>query len=97
MYIYIYIFNPKPSPAEVAVEEIQESRGSLLSRYSQQLKTKYVPRSTHGSALLAREFFIDNILVRIHSIIVMMRWTGLAPWEFEFSLPGSLTSTFLDQ
>jgi len=30
-----------------------------------------------------REFFIDNLLVRIHSIIVMIRWTGLAPWEFK--------------
>jgi len=27
----------------------------------------------------------------------MMWWTGLAPWEFEFSFPGSLTSTFLLQ
>jgi len=23
------------------------------------------------------------VLVRIHFIIVMIRWTGLAPWEFE--------------
>ena len=38
---------------------------------------------------------IDNLLVRIHFIIVMIRWTGLAPWEFEFPFPGSLTSTFL--
>jgi len=30
-----------------------------------------------------REFFIDNLLVRIHFIIVMIRWTGLAPWKFE--------------
>jgi len=29
-----------------------------------------------------REFFIDNLLVRIQLIIVMIRWTGLAPWEF---------------
>ena len=43
-----------------------------------------------------REFFIDNLLVRIHYIIVMIRWTGLAPWEFEFPFPGSLTSTFLE-
>ena len=43
----------------------------------------------------AREFFIDNILVRIHFIIVMTGWTGLAPWDFEFPFPGSLTSTFL--
>jgi len=38
-----------------------------------------------------REFFIDNLLVRIHFIIVMIRmirWTGLAPWEFEFAFPG---------
>jgi len=26
-----------------------------------------------------REFFIDSLLVRIHFIIVMIRWTGLAP------------------
>ena len=31
-----------------------------------------------------REFFIDNLLVRIHFIIMMIRWTGLAPWKFEF-------------
>ena len=41
------------------------------------------------------EFFIGNLLVRIHFIIVMIRWTGLAPWEFEFPFPGSLPSTFL--
>ena len=42
-----------------------------------------------------RDFFIDNLLVRIHFIIKMIRRTGLAPWEFEFPFPGSLTSTFL--
>ena len=42
-----------------------------------------------------REFFIDNLLVRIHFVIVMIRWTGLAPWEIEFPFPGSLTSKFL--
>ena len=45
--------------------------------------------------LIEREFSIDNLLVRIHFIIVMISWTGLAPCEFEFPLPGSLTSTFL--
>jgi len=45
--------------------------------------------------LREREFFIDNLLVQIHFINVMIRWTGLAPWEFEFPFPGSLTSTFL--
>ena len=42
-----------------------------------------------------REFFIDNILVRIHFITVMIWWTDLAPWGFEFPFPGSITSTFL--
>ena len=50
---------------------------------------------TKVAALAKREFFIDNLLVQIHFIIVMIRWTGLAPWEFEFPFPGSLTSTFL--
>ena len=44
-----------------------------------------------------REFFIDNLLVRIHLIVAMIRWTGLAPWEFEFPIPGSLRSDFLDR
>ena len=46
---------------------------------------------------LQREFLIDNLLVRIHFIIVMIRWTGLAPWEVESPFPVSLTSTFLEQ
>ena len=43
----------------------------------------------------AREFFIEDLLVRIHFIIVMIRWIGIAPWEFELHFQGSLTSTFL--
>jgi len=41
------------------------------------------------------EFFIANLLVRFHFIVEMILWTGLAPSEFEFPFPGSLTSTFL--
>jgi hypothetical protein len=44
-----------------------------------------------------REFDIDNLLVRIHFIVEMIWWTGLAPWEFELLFPGSLTSTFLER
>ena len=47
-----------------------------------------------GSLHRERELFIDNLLVRIHFIIEMIWWTGLAQWEFEFPFPGSLTSTF---
>ena len=46
---------------------------------------------------MQRKFFIDNLLVRIDFIIVMIRWTGLAPWEFEFPFAGSLTTTFLSR
>ena len=42
-----------------------------------------------------REFFIDDLPVRIHFVVVMIWWTGLAPWEFDFPFPGSLISTFL--
>ena len=51
-----------------------------------------VRRSSPARQLTAqgkeREFFIGNLLVRIHFITVMIRWTGLAPWEFEFPFPG---------
>ena len=33
-------------------------------------------------ALSERESFIGDLLVRINFTIVMIRWTGLAPWEF---------------
>ena len=36
-----------------------------------------------------RDFFSDNLLVRIHFIIEMIWWTGLAPWEFEFPFPNT--------
>ena len=60
-----------------------------------------VHRDIHGRAVRAdrsqqeSEFFVDNLLVRVHFIIEMIWWTGLAPWEFEFPFPGSLISTFL--
>jgi len=46
---------------------------------------------------LKRDLFIENILVRIHFIILIIRWTGRAPWEYEFPFPGILTSTILDR
>ena len=39
-----------------------------------------------------REFYTVNLLVRIHE---MIRWTGLAPLEFESPFSGSLVSTSL--
>ena len=46
--------------------------------------------------LRKREFSTDNLLVRIHFIIVMIRGTGLAPWKFEFLCPDNVTYTFLE-
>jgi len=40
----------------------------IYRRATQPSPTRYSPR----------EFFIDNLLVRIHFIILMIRWTGLA-------------------
>ena len=52
------------------------------------------PRALKSEALLfavamlstcpeRERIFIDNLLVRNHFIIVMIRWTGLAPWGFD--------------
>jgi len=55
----------------------------------------YVKKLFSKGRVGCREFFIENLLVRIHFIIEMIWWTGLAPWEFELPFPSSLTSTFL--
>jgi len=52
-------------------------------------------RSTARRYLRDREFFIEDLPIRIPSIIEMIWWTGLAPWKFESPFPGSLISTFL--
>ena len=45
-----------------------------------------------SGAFRERELFFDNLLDQIHSMIEMIWWTGLAPWEFEFPFSGSLIS-----
>ena len=42
-----------------------------------------------------REFFVDKLLVRIHFIIGLIRWSCHELWEFKFPFPGSLQPTFL--
>ena len=44
-----------------------------------------MPVKWHQVCLSVSELFIDILLVRIHFIIVMIRWTGLVPWDFENS------------
>jgi len=62
------------------------------------LQLTHNPASQHSCCSCKsreREFFIDNLLLRIHFIIVIIRWTGLATWEFDFFFPGGLSSTFV--
>jgi hypothetical protein len=59
------------------------------------MESRAGPVRAMSHACRERDFFIDNLLVRIHFINVMMKWTGLARWELEFPFPGSLTSFFL--
>jgi len=47
-------------------------------------------RAPHASGMDARP-------VRIHLIIEKIWWTGLAPWEIDFSFAGSLISTFTEE
>ena len=65
---------------------------SIHRKYSPRLDSRPTVRDAGdlNGFLGEREFFIDNLLVRIHLIIEMIWWTGLAPWEFEFPFPGSL-------
>ena len=39
--------------------------------------------------LCQKEFFTDNLLVRIYFIIEMAEWISLAAWEFEFPITGT--------
>ena len=52
----------------------------------------YDPRHTdiHPAG---EDFFIDNLLARLHFVIVTFRWNSLVPRELEFPFPGSLAST----
>ena len=50
-----------------------------------------VVQQRHCIRCAKRDFCIENLLVRIHFIIVMNRWTGLAVCEFEL-LFGSATA-----
>ena len=99
--------NPNPlerthsKPRECILKKNHENSFSkITTRMHSQEEEKtnaagFPHRSNNLSTERERELFIDNLLVIIHFIIVMIRWTGLAPWEFESPFPGSLASSFL--
>jgi len=55
-----------------------------LNPYIRRIQDRHKIDTTATMPCGQRELFIDNLLVGIHFIIVMIRWTALAPWEFEF-------------
>jgi len=57
----------------------------MPSKRKQGFSAEQVPVSAYGASFknlkdLEREFFIADLLVQIHYIIEMIKWTGLAPW-----------------
>jgi len=52
---------------------------SCLAGSAQEALAALRRQRTERRGVAERECCIDNLLVRIHLIIVMIRWTGLAP------------------
>ena len=68
-------------------------QGTLKSICTRERSNQSPPTPETGGET---DFFIDNLLVRIHFVIVTIRWTGLAPVaDLQFRFPGGLTPTFL--
>jgi len=74
-------------PVHLIITMIKWVRTSRLTINNSRLAMVESDRRIFRTLPAEREFFIDNLLVRIHFIIVMIRWTGLARWEFEFPFP----------
>ena len=101
------LFRQKMDTLDVNIRRILRLQENLTKKHALQESPTISPNTesfldvslpgvvTKRTRFREKVIFVDNLLVRIRFIIVMIRWTGLAPWEFEFPLPGSLTSTFL--
>ena len=88
VYIRIYTTHTHTPPEQEKAKAPPKMQRSPSAEIRAKIEKEFKER-TEGVASLKydyeRECFIDKLLVRIHFIIVMIRWTGLAPWEFEFS------------
>ena len=98
MYMYIYTRRVHVYQRETRIGEWNTTGGG--KRFATCVLYSHLPifreRLLSGKRSQREEaFLIESILAQIHCIIVMTRWTGLAPWDFEFPFTGSLTSTFL--
>ena len=65
IYIFIYIYEGRVAPTGVPPHRVTPHRSPAagLCRNGRQMSRE-------------REFFIDNLLVRIHLIVEMIWWTG---------------------
>ena len=68
--------------AHIPTDHIPEQSGSGSARGAAH-DSAHHPSQPLGE----REFFMDNLLVRIHFTNVMIRWTGLAPFQVALHLP----------
>ena len=59
------------------------------------MSLKYEPASEPFPTAAGKNLIAgyEPLEVDVRLIIVTIRWTGLAPWEFESPFPGSVTST----
>ena len=92
-----YTLIPKPCTRHTAGADAAERGGAadVLGAGESRGGGCHARRGLHflplpQGSLPERDFFIDNLLVRNHSIIEIMRWTGLAPWELKFRFPVAL-------
>jgi hypothetical protein len=65
--------------ARGAPQELLNNPNAPSAAERQGLQTQRLRRTRHEQQ---REFFIDNLLVRVHHIYQRSWLTGLAPWEF---------------
>ena len=70
---------------------------SIFLAFYRSISSSLYERERGGCFIAERERddFLENPLIPINLIIVMIRWTDLAPWQLEIHFPGSLISTFL--
>jgi len=84
--------SPMATQGEGEGRNLTKSRPAGRSRSPRPVRSPATPGAARGAKPTSvRPACPDNLLVRIHCIIVMIMWTGLAPWEFEFPFSGSLT------
>ena len=69
--------------SSIKILSLRQVRAHRARRAAPRTRARTKGLDRREDARVPRERVIDNLLVRIHYIIVMIKWTGLAPWEFD--------------